>query len=255
MLRRFKAVFFDAGGTLLHPFPSVGEIYREVAERYGWPCQAKELENCFRKAWLRRDGLSDLASHCDEKIEKKWWQELVREVFSQTGDIRKFKKFDIFFEELYHLFGSPEVWRVYPGTEKILKEIRGKKSFLGIISNWDSRLFHLCDGLCLSGYFNVILASAVVGSAKPGSRIFEEALKKAGIQPHEAVHIGDSFEDDVRGALKAGMEAILINRHPERTIDYPVPAGIPVIHDLSELLDEVPFPCLSGRQAKVPGSI
>ncbi len=94
----------------------------------------------------------------------------------------------------------------------MLAAIKKKGKKLGIISNWDSRLFKLCEGLEFGKYFDFVLASAVFGAAKPSPRIFEEALKKAGVLPHEAVHIGDSLEDDIHGAKRIGIEAVLIDR-------------------------------------------
>ncbi len=231
---RYKAVFFDAGGTLLHPYPSVGEIYCEVAGRYGCRTDAAKLDQLFRAAWLKRDGLSNLASHSNEKVEKTWWYSLVQDVFSQVGGVRSFEDF---FEELYELFGRPEVWRLYPGVKPLLASLKQAGIKLGVISNWDSRLFQLCEGFGIAPYFDFILASAVFGAAKPSPRIFEEAVRRAGIDPAEGLHIGDSLEDDVHGARRAGLDAVLINRHPERHEAHgALLEGIPVVTDLTQIV-------------------
>ena len=244
MIGSYKAVFFDAGGTLFHPYPSVGEIYQNTAAKYGCPAEAKNIEALFRVAWLKRDGLGSLSSHSiarpknvggsgkesvTEKIERDWWRSLVNEVFSQLGGI---KDFDAFFDELYDIFARPEAWQVYPEVDEVLKEIKKGMQVMGIVSNWDSRLFKLCDDLDVSPYFDFILASAVFGASKPSPLIFEEALKKAGVEAKEAVHIGDSFEDDIRGAHGTGVHAILIDRHPSGREKI----HEPVISSLKELL-------------------
>ncbi len=229
MIRSFRAVFFDAGGTLLHPFPSVGEIYWKIASVHGCDVDAETAEKLFRQAWFKKDGLSHLASHSSEKIERAWWRELVHEVFSELGG---FKDFEAFFSELYDVFARPEYWKLYPGTLEILESLKSQKKRLGIISNWDSRLFNICEGLGLEKYFDFVIASAVFGASKPSPKIFQEALKRAGVQPHGAVHIGDSFEDDIKGARSVGIHAILIERHPHhRKLE-----NVPTIHDLKELL-------------------
>ena len=229
MLSSYKAIFFDAGGTLFHPFPSVGRIYRETASRYGCQTAAEELEKKFVAGWLRRDGLSSLAGHSSEKIEKEWWRGLVREIFSGPASVREF---ETFFEELYETFGHPNAWRLYPGVIEVLEELKKRGKRLAVISNWDSRLFKLCEGLGVLPYFDFILASAVFGASKPGRKIFEEALSRTGVSAKDAVHIGDSYEDDVRGALGAGIEAILVNRHPEADR----PPHPKTIRDLRELI-------------------
>ncbi len=230
MLAKYKAVFFDAGGTLLHPHPSVGEVYHDVAKPYGCAAKPEELETFFRQAWLKRDGLTHLASHSSEKIEREWWKSLVHEVFTCAGGM---ENFEAFFTELYDKFARPEVWRLYPGTLEVLAELRKRKKRLAVISNWDSRLFAICKSLTLEEHFEFILASAVFGASKPSPKIFEEALRRTGVRPYEAVHIGDSFEDDIKGAGGVGMDAILIERNPKhRKMEQ-----IKVIHDLRELLD------------------
>ena len=230
MIRSFKAVFFDAGGTLFHPYPSVGEIYRDVAARYGSHAPAGELQRLFVEAWRKRDGLGALQSHLNEKIEKEGWRELVRQVFDQAGGVEDFENF---FEELYVIFARPEVWRLYPGVLAVLGELKKRGHRLGIVSNWDSRLLKLCEGLGLNPYLEFVLASAVFGASKPSPRIFGEALRQTGVLPEEAVHIGDSYEDDVKGALAAGIAAILIERGGGASDIFP---QVKRIRHLEELL-------------------
>jgi len=228
MIHSYKVVFFDAGGTLFHPYPSVGEIYARVGAKYGCRGEAAQLEKLFREAWLKRD-FSSLSSRSNEKIERDWWRELVREVFSAAGGV---DDFEAFFDELYRCFGEAGAWRVYPGALEVLEELKRRGKKIAVISNWDSRLFNLCEGLGVKHYFEFILASAVFGASKPSPRIFEEALRKAGVKAREAVHVGDSLEDDIEGALGAGMKAILIDRGREPR-KHP---GAPTIRDLKDLL-------------------
>ena len=77
MIHSYKAVFFDAGGTLLRPYPSVGEIYQTVASRHGCQVDKDVIEKKFRKIWIRRNGLADLSSHSDEKVERELWRSIV----------------------------------------------------------------------------------------------------------------------------------------------------------------------------------
>ncbi|HXV28288.1 MAG TPA: HAD-IA family hydrolase [bacterium] len=233
MIKNYKAIFFDAGGTLLHPYPSVGQIYHEVARRYGCEAHPEFLQQTFHHLWIKKDGMSALVGHSSEKVEKKWWRELVHELFERAGGLRDF---EAFFEELYDLFARPHVWRLYPEAVEVLECLKKEKKQIGIISNWDSRLFGLCEGLAITPYFDFILASAVFGAAKPSERIFEEALKKAGVHPSEAVHIGDSLEDDIRGAERAGIRAVLIDRGPNRSLQNHPLNHVTIIRDLRELL-------------------
>ena len=83
---------------------------------------------------------------------------------------------------------------------------------LGVVSNWDSRLEEILANLGIGDLFDFVLASTVVGSAKPDSLIFEEALRLSGVDPEEALHIGDEPATDIAGARAVGIDALLIDR-------------------------------------------
>lgn len=229
-----KAVFFDAGGTLFRPFPSVGHYYSDVAAKHGCCVAPEIIEASFLRVWREHDSLGDLRSHSDEKVEKAFWYKIVTEVFK---DFSGLKSFDDFFEELHDLFAEPSVWKLFPDTLATLQGLKEKGFALGLVSNWDSRLVKLCRGLGLDRFFDFMVISAVFGAAKPDPRIFQEALRQARVQAQEAVHIGDSLEDDVRGAHLAGIKAIWLdrsNRHGElekKDRDF-----VTVICDLRELI-------------------
>jgi putative hydrolase of the HAD superfamily len=74
---------------------------------------------------------------------------------------------------------------------------------------------------------------------KPHRSIFSEALQRLGVQPSEALMVGDSVRDDVEGALGAGMHAVLVHRsgspHP-RAAELGA-RGVPIIRSLRELVD------------------
>ena len=50
-MRKYDAVFFDAANTLLYPYPSVGEVYAQVAQRYGVETTGAAVQRAFREAW------------------------------------------------------------------------------------------------------------------------------------------------------------------------------------------------------------
>jgi len=229
-----RAIFFDAGGTLFRPFPSVGHYYSTVAEKHGCKVGVKEVEDAFRRVWSQHDGIGDLRSHSNEKIEKEFWRKIVTAVFK---DFKGLKAFNPFFDELHDLFAEPRVWKLYPEVEEVLRSLKKEKFILGMVSNWDSRLLKLCQGLGIDGFFDFKVISAVFGAAKPNPKIFEEALRQAKVSADEVIHIGDSLEDDVRGAHLAGIKAIWLdrsNRHKTLTKDHQ--DFLTVIRDLKELI-------------------
>ncbi len=205
-----KVVFFDAGGTLFRPYPSVGGVYARVAAKHGVHVDGDHVEKIFHEKWHERNGRVTLAGLTSDKIEREWWYALVRDVF---GNLGAFKNFDDFFHELYDLFARAECWRLFDDTVPVLDELKKKGFRLSIISNWDHRLFSIVEQLDLTRYFEHIVASSVVGTAKPGKRIFETALAAVKVPAAETLHVGDSLEDDYHGASRAGLKAVLLDRH------------------------------------------
>lgn len=98
-----------------------------------------------------------------------------------------------------------------------------------VVSNWDCSLADWLGPAGLLEHVDAVVTSAQVGVAKPDPRIFEHALALAGTPPGEAVHVGDSVENDIGGARAAGIRALLVAR------DGAAPAGVESIRSLAEL--------------------
>jgi HAD superfamily hydrolase (TIGR01549 family) len=84
---------------------------------------------------------------------------------------------------------------------------------------------------------NAVFVSEVVGYTKPDRRIFDKALQHFGINPTEAMFVGDNWKADITGALDAGLSAVWINRHKTKpTTDHQPLAEITKLEDLVYLL-------------------
>ncbi len=229
--RAVKVIFFDAGGTLFRPYPSVGEIYAQTAKDHGVVSEAQELEERFHLAWHARNGLASLTGATSDKIERDWWYGMVKETFAAHH--HTFSDFEVFFDDLYERFARPDVWRLYDDVLPTLNHLKARHYRLAMISNWDHRLFSLVEGLGLSPYLETVIASSSVGTPKPGARIFEAALKKVNVPPAQAVHVGDSLEDDYHGATRAGLQAVLLDRHRKA---YNGITRVGTLHEFADLL-------------------
>ncbi len=208
---KYKAVFFDVGGTLLRVYTSVGEVYARHARPFGFTGSAADLDSRFRQEWKRVGGMESLGRSQGQKVEKKFWSDLIFNVFKVSGGL---KDFEDFFELVYEAFMDKKCWKIFEDVvdSEILEKLKQDGIALGVISNWDSRLPVILENLGIARYFDFILASTVVGSAKPDSKIFHEALHRSGVSAQEACHVGDELQSDFHGARHAGLNAILIDR-------------------------------------------
>ena len=100
---------------------------------------------------------------------------------------------------------------------------------LVVVSNWDCSLADWLGPAGLLEHVQAVVTSAEVGVAKPGLAIFARALSVAGAKPAEAVHVGDSIENDVAGARAAGIRPVLVAR------DGAPPGGVAAVRTLAEL--------------------
>lgn len=104
-----------------------------------------------------------------------------------------------------------ELEKLYPDTKMIL-EILSKKYKLGVIANQVAGTKDRLDNWNIGKYFDVVVASAEAGCAKPDLKIFNLALKQAGCKPNEAVMIGDRLDNDVVPAKQLGMKTVWVRQ-------------------------------------------
>ena len=122
-LSSFKAVFFDVGGTLIRVHPSVGDIYAKHARDFGFTGTADQLNKGFRLHWKKMGGIESLGNQSGARVEKKFWIDLVFEVFKPLGGLDRFDEyFKIIFEgflfNLYSIFpAGPQT--IFPTIFKI----------------------------------------------------------------------------------------------------------------------------------------
>ena len=207
-----KAVFFDAAGTLIHLPRPVGEHYAEGAGLFGAAWNPAQVERAFRAAWANApDRPSDYRPRDDD--DKGWWRELVGGVLANVLTPSQRAGFDAegYFEAVYAHFAQPSVWSAYPEADEVLGALRGRGLALGVISNFDRRLYTVFDELGLTGFFDHIIISSEVGADKPDPFIFRCALEKFGISPQEAMHVGDDPKRD-GGAEAAGIRVFHLER-------------------------------------------
>jgi HAD superfamily hydrolase (TIGR01549 family) len=79
-------------------------------------------------------------------------------------------------------------------------------------------------------FVDALVTSEEVGAAKPDPRIFRAALARVGCEPHEAVMIGDAWQQDIVGATGAGIRALWLNRHGLPHPDSAVAMQILALH-------------------------
>jgi putative hydrolase of the HAD superfamily len=122
------------------------------------------------------------------------------------------------------------VFTPYDDAAPALLALGGRGVRLVVVSNWDWSLHEVLSRVGLASLLDGVVTSAEVGSRKPEVAVFERALELAGVPAARAIHVGDSFEEDVLGARAAGIEPVMICRDA-RIVD----GGVRTISSLAEL--------------------
>jgi len=223
---KFKVVLFDVGNTLLHipddphkrSLESIAHMGELLLEDY-----KAGIEQAKRE-WLKAGGTPD-----QEDLPETWISHNKRalELAKFEGDIVLSARL---IEESFLLDG----WEVFSETYDVLKEIRNRGMRMGVVSNWPATLDATLKAANLKQYFDIVVASGIVGYAKPHPEIYRFALKHLDLAPKQALFVGDDFVADIKGPAAIGMPSILVDRdrrfveHRER------------INSLHELLDYLP---------------
>ena len=239
MSSSIRVVFFDAADTLFHVQGSVAEIYLQHAVEYGFPQKPDSrsaITQAFRRAFREAPPPVFAATEPAriKQSERLWWFDIVHHVFYRVG---MFERFDEFFDQVFRAFEDHRSWCLFPETKSTLAQLKAQGLELGIISNFDSRLFAVMRGLGIAESFDTVTISSLAQAAKPAPQIFHLALQKHAVDPEEALHIGDSLREDVEGAKKAGLHAVLLDREArQQQADV---RNITSLEELFPLLDRI----------------
>ncbi len=230
-----RVVFFDAAGTLFQVKGSVGQVYLDHARKYGVKTSRAALQEAFLRAFDDAPPLAfSLTGATDIKAcERLWWFDVVHNVFYRVG---MFEGFDEYFEDVFTYFAGSEAWELYPETLATLQALEERGKELGIVSNFDSRLYEILVGLGIDRFFESVTLSSFAGAAKPSPKIFMRALAKHGALPEDALHVGDSLKEDVYGAKAAGIKPAFLQREGTACLVSEAPT-ITNLYEVITLLD------------------
>lgn len=209
-----KVIFLDAVGTVFGVKDSVGDAYVKISSKYGVVRDTKEINQYFYQSFKDSPPLAFDTQDKKEikKLEYQWWGKIAYNTFKKANALKEFSDFKAFFAELYNYFKTAEPWFIYDEVIPCLNQWQNQGITLGIISNFDTRIYQVLDNLNLSQYFQSITISSLTGVAKPHPQIYLNALAKHNCQPQDAWYIGDSEKEDYWGAKSVGMRSFWLHR-------------------------------------------
>ena len=208
---KIRWIFFDAVGTLFRVRGSVGKIYSRHASYFGFvptrnDISYSQIDRAFSKAFQEVQTVSPLVAMIDLRAQKEWWYNVVRRTFAPLGH---FPEIESFFESVYDLFGTAAAWELEPWCRQVLELLKLSGQRLGIISNFDTRIFSVLESLGIRESFELVVVSAESPYAKPDHAMFRMVVEQVGVPPDQCLHVGDHLKEDYEAAQAAGLQAIL----------------------------------------------
>jgi HAD superfamily hydrolase (TIGR01549 family) len=203
-----KAVILDFGGTLASGQIDWGEYHLAIQgllKGIGFPVGLKELKKAIGAS------LGEL-----EKIRSRGREMTLEEVYGSALSKLGLSPEEDILEMIHNLFKRSYISTFYPCTEDVLERL-AKRYNVALISNTMSdqpRL--LLEETGLDRHFEVIVCSRDLGIRKPNPKIFEYVLERLCVEPGETVHVGDSIEADMEGAVDSGITPVWIKGPEER---------------------------------------
>ena len=214
------AVLLDALGTLVELQPPAPRLRKLLAER-GFEVDEERAAQGFAAEigyYLQhhlegsdRERLDDLRDRCAEAMMSALELPGLDHAHAREA-----------------MLGSLE-FKPFPDALPALAQLAEDGHVVVIVSNWDCSLPDWLGPTGLLERVAGVVTSADAGAAKPDRRIFERGLELAGARPEEAVHVGDSVENDVAGARALGIRPVLVAR------DGAAPEGVEAVGSLAEL--------------------
>ncbi|MGH2739456.1 MAG: HAD-IA family hydrolase [Actinomycetota bacterium] len=211
-----RAVFFDAGETLLYPYPSFPELFSSVLANGGQqvdPDRIQEVVSVYSERFAEnaRTTAPRLWSTSRE-ASRAFWLDVYRLFLADLGTHNGPDETAELAERLYEAFSNPANYRLHDDAIPTLERISTTGLTLGLISNFEAWLADLLDTLGVGRYFEIQVISGIEGVEKPDPAIFTIAVERAGVPPAQAAYVGDHPIFDIEAARKAGLVAVLIDR-------------------------------------------
>lgn len=130
-------------------------------------------------------------------------------------------------------------WSLYDDTLPCLDTLDAAGVRIGMISNGilGFQMAKL-DALDLTPRIEHIVLSGEFGAAKPDPSIFLHACAEFGVQPSDALYVGDRLHTDAIGAVRAGLAGVWLDRDDAATpseLEEARATGVSVIRSLAQL--------------------
>lgn len=225
-------MFFDVDFTLIYPGPTFqGEGYRSFCARHGVTVDPARFGRAVTDASFLLDEAQEALY--DPEIFIHYTRHII-ELMGGAGP-----GLDECAREIYREWAACQHFSLYDDVPDVLMTLAARGVRIGLISNTHRCLTSFQTHFELEGLITAAISSSEHGYMKPHRSIFEKGLQLLDVPAGDAMMVGDSLRQDIDGARRVGMRAVLVQRSGEvgqpDGDTRPMIDGVPVIRSLTEL--------------------
>jgi putative hydrolase of the HAD superfamily len=206
-----KIIFFDAGGTILEPYPTFAEAFTRICRTHGHEVDPADVQAAFHSVGPNVAEVAKETGVVNPTVSAEDSQTFWRHVYSRLLEALSISD-DELREDLLSTFSDKATYKLFPEVLGSFDELRQLGYRLGLISNFERWLEEVLIEEKAGEIFEVKVISGIEGVEKPDPDIYRLAIERAGLQPEECVHVGDSIANDLEPAIAVGMKAVMIDR-------------------------------------------
>ena len=206
-----KVITFDFYNTLVKFWPPLEDIQLASCRKMGLTVSREAIRRGYAKADIlfNRANEEDPLSLRSPERRLEFFAEYEQLILDTAGvPVTK----DLAREIWALAIAVPKEFTPFEETVPTLDTLRSRGYRLGVITNLRADLEPLIQRTGLSGRLDFCVNSTLVGMEKPHPPIFQEAIRRAAVEPEEVLHVGDQVRSDVAGARAMGMKAALLDR-------------------------------------------
>ena len=233
-----RAVLFDVDFTLIRPGPMFqGEGYHAFCARHLIDVDPAAFDAAVASASSILDDSE--GSTYDAELFVSYTRHIIEQMGAKEGGAPE--AVDACAREIYTEWAANQHFELYDDVPGVLHHLNDAGIRVGLISNSHRCLDSFQAHFELREFIAASVSSADHGYMKPHPSIFQAVLDDLRVSPADAVMVGDSVGQDIEGALRAGMRAVLLHRsaHAAPRADELRERGVPIIKSLTELVSLV----------------
>lgn len=234
-LKAIKVVSFDLDDTLWACEQVIEKaeaaLHKHLNER-GYKHMSEEL----RQPGLGRHQRAVLNAHPHKAHDVTFIRQKVIQSAADEMKVSDQTIVESAFQQFYHARTFHVSEHLFPGAVEAVARLKRIGLRIGTISNGNADVLKVPE---LAHFVEHHINPIIAGAAKPSRVPFDMLRELFGVEAHEILHVGDSLESDVNGAINAGMKACWVTIDPPETSDRPDVMRVMHVSELADLFEQV----------------